>query len=323
MASITLGTEGDPSSVYELLKIIGIKGCDGNLLYEIHNQANIDKKEPHPEFIKRSATFYDTFINSGYVDQWASDDISYAVKVDDVWFFAINTGSNTYLGSGPTSTLKLREFCFQNKIKILYIENSFQNWIDQTFKYFSVTVNDDCIIPYRNETQSYNEVNLIIKRCGDGITRIIDTADKLLENNYRDFFLATFHTHINFMTEGEAINRKGRTDLKITDRELGLSFIYEFKLHKNKSDIKRGLEQITKQYPTPINRFNGLILINQKSTNLATLLNEIRDLIKSCTLNLTDIFVDENNHKIVVKHKHHRDSNINCLLTIFIFDIQQ
>lgn len=71
------------------------------------------KREPNPEFVNRSRPFYNAFINSGFVDRWACENISYAVQIDNVWYFASNTGSNTYLGGGPTSTLKIREYCYK------------------------------------------------------------------------------------------------------------------------------------------------------------------------------------------------------------------
>jgi len=118
MNYINLGIKGDSSSVSILISILENNKCDGNILYEIHNQVFKDSKNPNEEFVKRSEKFYSIFVNQFFVDQWASDEISYAVKIDNVWYFAIDTGSNTYLGTGPTSTLRIREFCYNNNIKM-------------------------------------------------------------------------------------------------------------------------------------------------------------------------------------------------------------
>ena len=175
----------------------------------------------------------------------------------------------------------------------------------------------------RTVSQSYNEINLIIKRCGDGITRIVETAEKLHEPNFRDLFLSAVDSHENYFVEAEATNRKGRTDLKIFDRQLDIPYIYEFKIHKGIEDIKAGLEQITKQYATVSNRSNGLVLINTKQCDLSTVMSSIEKLLPNAGLEIKGIKTDPNQHKLVVKHQHHLDININCILTIFLFDIQQ
>jgi hypothetical protein len=320
-STIKLGTAGDSTSVYELIILLDNKGCDGNLIYEVHNQSTTANNEPHPEFINRSKPFYGAFVNPGFVDQWASNDISYAAKIADIWYFAYNTGSNTYLGSGPTSTLKIREFCFHKRIKILYVEDSFKNWIDILFKK-EVTESPEKEI--RTLAQSYKEINLIIKLCGDGISKINLTVNKLSEPNFRDLFLAAMYSHREkYIAEGEAINKEGRTDLMIYDTQLTSQppFIYEFKIHKENNDITDGLNQITKQYATVNNKFNGLVLINKKKCDLSEILNTIEDLLSK-----TDLIIDRiepsSDHIIIVHHKHLLNKTISCILTIFLFDIQ-
>ncbi len=324
MSKIKLGTEGNSSSVYDLIDILDVKGCDGNIVYEIHDHYLTGGAMPNPEFVNRSRLFYETFINSGYVDRWACENISYAAQIDNVWYFASNTGSNTYLGGGPTSTLRIREFCYKNKIKIFYIEDSLDSWIrvlfnKEDFDNGEFPQNKN---PIRTEPQSFNEINLIIKRCGDGISRIIDTADKLHEINFRDLFLSAIHSHANYIVEAEATNRKGRTDLKIYDRQLVVPYIYEFKVHRNDSDIKEGLNQITSQYATINNKFNGLVLLNKKQTDLSKILTSIEVLLHNIELDIEDININQNDHTIVVKHQHRLDKTINCILTVFLFDIQ-
>lgn len=323
MAKVKLGLEGDSSSVYELIKILDIKGCDGNIIYEIHNQSDIKGYEPFPEFVNRSKPFYKSFINPGFVDLWASENISYAAKVDELWYFASDVGSNTYLGTGPTSVLNIREYCFEKSIKILYVEENLEQWIDKLFSNQLSEVNVNSTNEIRTISQSYNEVNLIVKRCGDGIARIIDTADKLSETNYRDLFLSAAHSHTQYIVEAEATNRKGRTDLKVYDKLLEIPYIYEFKIHKTNADIKKGLNQITRQYATVLNRKNGLVFINKRQGDLSIIINSIKKILEKVELDIYDINLDANQHTIIVKHKHHLDKTINCILTIFLFDIQQ
>jgi hypothetical protein len=129
MSIIKLGTEGNSSSVSELITILDIEGCDGNLVYELHNQTSEVEKEPNQEFINRSNDFYKAFVNPLLVDQRASNEISYAAKIKDVWYIAAHTGANTYLGAGPTSTLRIREFCLKKGLKILFVESPLEEWL--------------------------------------------------------------------------------------------------------------------------------------------------------------------------------------------------
>lgn len=321
MQTITLGIRGDSSSVYELKKILSIKGCDGGLIYEIHNQLGDDDLTPNEEFKNRSKEFYKIFINPSLVDEWACNDISYAAKIDGVWFFAKDTGSNTYLGTGPTSTLNMREYCFNNNIKILYIENSFEKWVKELFNIAIVDLEKNDLNV--NGSSSYKSLNSIIKRLGDGVTQTIKTASKLSENNFRDLFLCGLQTHPTFNVTAESNFRKGRTDLLICDRQLDIPFIYEFKIHNGNKDIEGGIQQIIKQYPTPRNKYNGLIFINRKKINLATLQSNIESSLHNNFIQIDEIIKTPDEQKIIVKHKHFRQDSINCILTIYVFDIQE
>jgi hypothetical protein len=321
MNTIKLGYPGDSSSVYELIEILRNKGCDSNTIYEFHHRVGSGGNLPHPEFINRSRPFYSAFINSSLVDEWACEDISYGARVDGVWYFAIDTGSNTYLGMGPTSTLDMRRFCFESKIKILYVDRSIEDWISTNSE---INSSEE---PKRqnssNDSQVYEEFNVIIKRCGDGISRIVNTAARLTEPNYRDLFLAALHSHTRFIVDVEVINRVGRTDSKVTDRHTSATYIYEFKIYKVVSDAQTGLKQITDQYATTFNRLNGLIFLNRAKKDLSIIMAGIEAEISKTGLTVVGIKSDNNEHQIKVNHKHIRDSNLDCSLTIFLFDLQE
>jgi hypothetical protein len=98
-------------------------------------------------------------------------------------------------------------------------------------------------------------------------------------------------------------------------------FIYEFKIHENNNDILEGLNQITKQYATVNNKYNGLVLINKKKCDLSEILTAIENQLRR-----TDLIIDRieqpSDHIIKVHHKHHLNKTINCILTVFLFDIQ-
>ena len=317
---------GDSTTVYELIELLkaSSRGCDGNVIYEIHNQTAAKENEPHPEFVNRTKLYYGTFINSSLVDQWASNDISYAVRIDGVWYFASHTGSNTYLGGGPSSTLELRRFCYENKIKIFYIEDTFKDWIAELLCLEKKTdiKNENKIVTI---AQSYSEINRIIKHCGDGISKVNITANKFIEPNFRDVFLAAITSHRHrYIAEGEAINKEGRTDLIIYDERIQGSppYIYEFKIHNDKSDIVKGLNQVTKQYATTGNRYNGLVLLNKKKCKIPLIIKHIQECLLGAKIEI-DWIDPPQEHIVNVHHKHHLDNNISCRLTIFIFDIQQ
>ena len=344
MKIIKLGVDGDSSSVYDLMTIIDTQGCDDNLVYEIHD-LNIDQSKPNSEFINRSTQFYQTFDNKNLVDQWAANDISYATKINGHWYVTQNTGANTYLGGGPTSTLRFREYCYKKGIRLFFIESSLNKWIeDNQPKTKSLppplknkprlTKTDGrgkrATAPKRKKKVSvevpepYNKINFIIEQCGEGVERIVKTASKLTENNYRDLFLAALNSHRQFHFEGESTNRVGRTDLKVRHNKTRDVYIYEFKIHNKTGDINDGLKQITDQYLTTKNKFNGLVLINKKQQDLSLILQTVVRQIKKLKLGVTfDLITpDFNNLKIKVTHKHIRNKTVNCVLTIFLFDIQ-
>lgn len=342
MNSINLGIKGDSSSVYELISILDIKGCDGNIIYEIHDQTTSGGGEPHSEFKNRSLQFYDAFINSGMVDQWACNDISYAAKVDNVWYFLHDTGSNTYLGGGPTSTLRLREFCYKKGIKILYIEDIFTNWTSTLFRESpnkfegvqkksydeaEIESNDNVLSnPEPTLSESYSDVNQIISKCGEGIQIINSTAQNLNENDYRNLFFAAVNSHHpNIFPVAENLSRNnGRSDLELHDKRRSElpKYIYEFKVYGSKKNIIDGLDKIINKYPTPKDKLTGLVIINKKIVGLDVLLKRIEKYIDDIDIVEPHIFPDLNNNRIVVTHKHHLNKKESCKLTIHLFDIQ-
>ena len=335
MNTINLGTKGDSSSVYELISILEIKGCDGKIIYEIHDQSTADQKETDPEFVNRSKEFYKTYINSGLVDQWACNDISYAAKIDNVWYFLHETGANTYLGSGPTSTLRLREYCYQKGFKILYIEGTFTEWIvelvsnskkGEVEKTIEDSINKEVVQTRKTISESYQEVNEIIYQCGEGISKITKTAKKLIEENYRDLFLAAIRSHYpKFDAVAESTNKDGgRIDLKIIDRMRSdiPEYLYEFKVYGSKANIVQGLDKIINKYPTSQNKFNGMVIINNKKGDLSKLMLRIEKYIKEVSIIQPEIPA-YTGYRMVVNHKHNRNQTVNCKLTIHVIDIYQ
>ena len=337
MNTINLGSKGDSSLVYELMSILDIKGCDGKIIYEIHDQSTSGQNEPNPEFVNRSKPFYKAFVNYRVVDQCACDYINYAAKIDNVLYFLYDTGANTYLGTGPTSTLGIREYCFKKGLKILYIEGVFTEWIAGLLDHSDIEKREekksdnkkndiDLINPITTISEPYHEVNEIIYHCGEGISKIIQTAAKLNEENYRDLFLAAINSHFpKFIAIAEGSNRDGRTDLKIYDkRRTDVSeYIYEFKVYGKKANIINGLAKITDQYVTPQNKYNGLVIINNNKCDLSKLMSRILKYINEMNIIITQIIPYPDEYRFVVNHKHKRDETCNCKLTIHIFDIQQ
>lgn len=317
MNYINLGIKGDSSSVNTLISILKNNKCDGNILYEIHNQVFKELKYPNEEFVRRSEKFYSIFVNKFFVDQWASDEISYAVKIDNVWYFAIDTGSNTYLGTGPTSTLRIREFCYNNNIKILYVESDFDNWINQLSNYHTIS-NDKNL----TESQSFKNICLIIEKIGTALSQKILTTNKLSENNIRDLFMCGIQSHNDYISTAESNYREGRTDLLIHDKNLNTEYVFEFKINKTIKDILKGINQITSKYQTIKNKYNGLIIINRQSVNISVLFIKIKNSIYASDLIIEKYNELPDEQKIIVKHKHKRDTSINCILIIYIFDNQ-
>jgi hypothetical protein len=317
MEVINLGA-GISASVYSLIKILGGKNPDGGIVYEIHD--HLGPGSADPEFVNRTKEYYTAFIDNYLVDQWASNNISYVAKVDSTWFVAEHIGANTYVGTGPTSVIAMRKYCFEKRIKILYIEDALQDWLDETFGRKNITApSKDCL----TEIESYQKVNQIIQRCGDGIARIIKTAQKLIETNYRDHFLAAIHSHVDLIAEAEPLNRIGFTDLKIIPRNIDTTFVYEFKIFHNIKSVRDGLQQITDQYLTTQNKLNGLVFINTAKRDVFKIKQSIITVAESIGLQILPGTLDNPEPVITARHVLNRDSSIECTLTIFVFDIQQ
>lgn len=310
---------GNSYSVYNLIEIIKGKTPDGNLIYEIHE--DLGPGEPDPEFKRRASHYYKAFVDAYLVDQWASHTISYAMKVDTTWFVARQMGSNTYTGTGPMAVIDMRKHCSEKGVRILYIEKPLERWLDEVLD----RKKDPLTVQRKpSPVEVYQQANDIIRRCGEGITRVIGTAHKLHEPNFRDLFLAAFNSHLDFLVDAESKNRQGFTDLKVTHRETGTTFIYEFKIQDGKkATIKKGISQITDKYLTANNQFNGLIFINTEARDI----NDLRDAIameaRSSGLGISPEALTNPEVIIVAKHSNVRDSGIECTLTIFVFDIQR
>ena len=131
MKIIKIGKESCSESAFQLMSIIDEKGCADNMIYEIHSIVT-SKDVSDPEFIKRSS--YSAFVNPELVDKMACNNISYAALINEDLYMAIDTGSNTYLGEGPTTTLKIREQCFVKKIKLEFVNKSIEEWIKEINK---------------------------------------------------------------------------------------------------------------------------------------------------------------------------------------------
>lgn len=308
---------GNSSSVYELIEILKGKRPEANLVFEIHD--HIEAVSADTEFVNRTRKFYSSFLDSYMVDQWACNNISYIAKVDSLWFVAEHIGANTYLGSGPASVIAFRKHCFENGIRIRYVEGMFEKLLSE----ITGIKNNKSAINGITEVESYQRVNMIIKRCGEGISRIIKTAQKLIEPNYRDLFLAAINSHDEYIVEGESENRKGRTDLKVIDRKLKCTFIYEFKIYTGPLSVKEGLDQITDKYLTSDNRLNGLVFISHEKRDLSELMADIASECELFGLTFQSNVLDSSEYFAIAKHKFPRNKAIECTLTIFLFDIQK
>jgi hypothetical protein len=306
-------------SVYSMIEIMKGQRPDGNLIYEIHE--DLGPGEPDPEFKRRTSNYYMAFADAFLVDQWATNTISYTLKVDSTWFVAEQMGSNTYTGTGPTSVIDMRRYCAEAGIKILYIEKPLKEWLDEVLDRKKNPASEQ---NKPSPVKIYRQANYIISRCGEGLSRVIKTAQKLHENNFRDLFLAAFHSHRDFVVEGEALNREGFTDLKVTHRETDATFIYEFKIQDGKtSTIQKGLTQITDRYLAANNQLNGLIFINTESRNINDLKAAIVKEISDIGLTVSPEALTAPGAIMVARHSNVRDSAIECTLTIFVFDIQR
>lgn len=319
---VHIGTPGISYSVYDLIDMLKAKGNDLRLIYEIHDPSLMEQMEPFEGFVERSRSFYSAFVNPNMVDQNRSGQISFAAKIDKTWYFAEDVGSNDYLGTGPTSVLNMREYAYENNLKIMYVEKSFALWKTELLE------NIEREQESRNEividrVVDYQKINRLIKLAGNEFAAHLKTANGLNENDCRNSFLVGLSTHEEYKVFAEAENRIGRTDMIVLNTKYKHRFIYEFKIHKQNKDIDDGLHQIIEQYPTLTDTHNGLILLNRKKTDVAIIMNYIRT--KLLTYNIKPSLqgnVADDLYTLQVTYPHPRDSRNECMLTIFVFDIQ-
>jgi len=126
------------SFAFEILQnILEKAGCDSNFVLEFHETVDTHGRNAPYRWEEGLAHFvqendkrklYDCYINNLSPDfQPAS--ISYGAMVSGEWYVVINSGANYYLGTGPRAVIKFREFCRNNKIKILFIEEEWSKWL--------------------------------------------------------------------------------------------------------------------------------------------------------------------------------------------------
>jgi hypothetical protein len=321
--TVYLGMPGESYSVYDLIKLLDKNGSDDNMLFEIHDPGGMQAGGASEEFVRRSTPYYISFINPGVVDQQTSTIISYAARIKGLWYFSEDSGSNHYLGTGPTSVLDIRKFCSEKAIRILYTEKSFDQWLKELL---GNTVREKEIVPKAggDRTIIYEKINRILKLTGNSFCRSLNTAKKQDENGCRDYFVGGLSSHPEMISLAEAQNRQGRTDILVIDKENDYRFIYEFKIYKETSDINKGLDQIINQYPTQIDRHNGLVILNRKKGDINKLIELIDERVAKTDIEIsTRGQLAEDRHTRQVIYKHPRDSEVECVLTIFVFDIQE
>lgn len=319
--AITIGDPGITYSVYDLLGLLRKKSPDNKLIYEVHDPKQMGG-ESLKEFRDRSRSFYRAFMNPGYVDMQASNDISYAAKIGGIWYFAESIGSNTYLGTGPTGVLEMREYCAENDIGILYIERNFLEWKNELLgnvKRQETTLDKTIDVKF-----VYEEINRKIKLVGNEFVRHLNDLNSLSETGCRSVFLSGLSTHSELFATGESENRIGRTDMLVIDKRINYRYIYEFKIYKETSDINNGLQQIIFQYPTQEDNHNGLVILSRKKADLAKTLQLIYERVNKSGITITQTgTLADDSRTIQIQYENPRNSVQVSMLTIFVFDLQQ
>jgi len=319
---VHLGTPGVSYSVYELIELLKIKGCELGYIYEIHDPTRMEKSEPFSGFVERTKNYYSAFVNPSMVDVCRSNQISFAVKIDHVWYFAEDVGSNNYLGTGPTSIIDMRKYAYENGINIMYVEKQFDEWktaLLENIESEQMSTGETII----DKKTAYQKINRLIKLAGNELTKYLGTASGLGENDCRNYFIAGLITHAEYDVSAEAENRIGRTDMIVLNKKFNYRFIYEFKIHKQNKDIDDGLQQIINQYSTLTDTHNGLVVLNRKQGDVARIMNYIQTKLSVFAISsFTQSLVEDDLYTLQVTYPHPRDSRNECMLTIFVFDIQ-
>nr|WP_294991380.1 hypothetical protein [uncultured Sediminibacterium sp.] len=319
--SVSLGDPGISYSVYDLLKLLQRNKPDNGLVYEIHDPQKMGPGESLDEFKQRSGAYYKAFLNPGFVDHNASHSISFAAIICNVWYFAEDVGSNTYLGTGPTSVLDMRKFCSETSLGILYVERDFTEWKNELLGNHQ---RKETLPDTRDVKGIYEEINRRIKLTGNEFIRHLNDFKTQNETGCRSYFLAGLSTHSDLIATGESENRIGRTDMLVIDNKSNHRFIYEFKIYKETSDINKGLEQIIFQYPTQEDHYNGLVILSRKKADFAKTLGLILERVRKSNIEIIrSSQLPDDPRTIEIEYKSPRNSAQLCVLTIFAFDLQE
>ncbi|OFY94803.1 MAG: hypothetical protein A2309_06540, partial [Bacteroidetes bacterium RIFOXYB2_FULL_35_7] len=269
-------------------------------------------------------------INPGDVDIWVASEISYAVKIANEWFVAIDGGANDYLGTGPTATINIRIFCTQKNIKILFIEENFDVWFDNHFpKNLKVETNNSInSTDFLNvdEKSVFEKTSQLLVELFSNYEKIPISFTNLHEPDIRNLTVSTLNTHSNFLSKGEVFNNEGKTDLWIYSKLHLYEYFYEFKIWSNSNDIDEGIKQTCTKYSNHKNKCNGLVVFNKKNKDFSSVIQNIKSII----LNNKEIEFEqikefnsnsEDDNVFTFTYNHPRASAKKCLLKVLIFNL--
>ena len=93
----------------------------------------------------------------------------------------------------------------------------------------------------------------------------------------------------------EAVNRNGRTDLLVADREGKTIPIAEFKIWDGADKLAKGIDQLLQNYVSVRDQNTAIILFNKTAKDFSTIIGKASDVFKKDT---RCIVMTENNKEI-------------------------
>ncbi len=129
-SNVFINFESNSYSIFSLQELLS-NGCNGNIVYEFHKIDGKKSKEGLSFFREKNVDNYSN-INADFdVDYWPAD-ISYAVEIQNIWYFSLHSGDNSCWGTAPAAVTEFRSFLKNKGIKILAKEG-LQEWLMDNF----------------------------------------------------------------------------------------------------------------------------------------------------------------------------------------------
>lgn len=296
-------------SSYKLAELINGGHYRNIFYYEFHEKVDPNKiykyLEGLIEFQHRSEDYYKIFIKDFILDEEPAI-IHIALKVGDELFISYQSGTNYYLGYGPSGILKLRQACSLNNITAFASDENFDNWLKKYHSKSRTIQNND---EQNQEKKQFDDICRTLQDLTLSFQRQPQEFKGLNEVNIRDRMLTILNVIFKNRVNGESKSRKGKTDILIKTKNGQNEHIFELKVWKGIDSFQNAIEQL-RGYINWQNNCCGIILFNYR-------VNYSDTLLKIETFLNENYILEKRNYKLLNEFRfylvHQTDKKKKCL----------